>query len=289
MTNRKAYSIVGLVILLVTVACGTNNSDAGGSPKPEPDLLATMRERGYMNAGVATYAPYAFLDSDGAAAGIFVDMTDEIAKRLEIPEVNYVVMSSAGFVPALDSGRIDTLPGYSKTDERAQVADFSDPVMYLPDCMMVRADSGITTLEQLDGKVLGLTRGSYAETVAQNLIDRGVFTPADIVKYDSFEAPIRELADGRVDAGYLDTVGFENGRQLNPSLFNQIDCIPVPPELEGYDTIPPVYYLFPKEGDDTLLQEVNRIVGEMVQDGTTAKIFEKYGLTEPSLITGALD
>jgi ABC-type amino acid transport substrate-binding protein len=289
--GKRLWLVSALMLLLTSAACGDDGGSGSNAPSDQPasdDLLGAIQDRGYMNAGIATYAPYAMLDADGAPTGIFVDMTDEIAKRLGVNEVNYVVMSSAAFVPALDSGRVDTLPGYSKTDERAEVADFSDPVMYLPDCMMVAKGSGITSLEQLEGKTLGLTRGSYAETVAEGLVDGGVFTPGDIVKYDSFEAPLREIADGRVDAGYFDVVGFEWGKKENPELFGRIECIPVPPELQNLDTLPPVFYLFPKGNSSALLEQVNGIVSEMAADGTTEEIFGRYGLSEPSLITGEI-
>jgi ABC-type amino acid transport substrate-binding protein len=157
--------------------------------------------------------------------------------------------------------------------------------MYLPDCFMVEKSSGITAIEDLDGKVLGLTRGSVGEATTMNMIDNGVFTPADIRTYDTFESPVQEIVNGRIDAGYWDVVGFQYGAQENPDTFANIDCIPITPEQMGEEEVLPVYYLFPK-GEDRMLEEVNTIIADMVADGTIAEIFSHFGLTDPHLVTG---
>lgn len=285
-------AVFGLVLLLVSAACASDetpsggpNGDGGNGSQTSNDLLAQIQERGYMNVGVSVYAPYIMLDQDNQAIGIFPEMSAEIGKRLGGIEVNHVFLTASSFIPALDSGRIDTLSGYSFTDERAEVADFSDPVMFLPDCFMVGKSSGISTIEGLNGRVIALTRGSLGEANTLKWIEEGVFEPSEIRTYDTFQSPVDEIVNGRVDGGYWDVVGFEYGAQQNPETFSQIDCIPIPPELIGGEAAG-VFYLFAKGEDARMLEEVNGIIADMQADGTMAEIFSHFGLTDPALVTG---
>jgi polar amino acid transport system substrate-binding protein len=287
MRLTRAFVAMGMALALIASGCSKSKTGSQSSN----DLLAQIQQRGFINAGYAIYPPYVFLDENAAVTGIFPDYTAEIAKRMGLSASNSIVMTSSAFIPSLGANRVDMLPGYSYTPERAKVASFSSPVMYIPDCFLVRKDSGITSFDQLAGKTVAVARASAEETIAKGLIDQGKFNPKTLKEYSDFVTPIQDLQVKRIDAFLYDSVSFLYSTLQNPSFNTTLTCIPIPPELEpatlgtkgGYA---PVFYIVPKKNSARLVAKIDDIIKAMIADGTVAQIFAKYGLTEPYLISG---
>jgi ABC-type amino acid transport substrate-binding protein len=280
--GRSSYAIV--VLLVAGFAAGCGGSDGAAAGDGEQDALAAVKERGVLTVGAYSYPPYSELVSD-EWEGFYAEFTNAIAKQMGV-EANVVFLNPAAFIPAVESARVDTIIGLSRTEERAAAVDFSDPMMWIPPCILARGDDdSIQSVPDLDGKTLGLTRSSVGETRAQDFIDEGIFKPKDIRTYDTYEAPLQDIVNGRVDAGVWDVVGAQDAAK---KAGYDIKCVVFSDEGEGaVDGSAAVSWVFEKGGHaDTLKAEMNRIQGELQSDGTFAKILEKYGLTDPSLLTG---
>jgi ABC-type amino acid transport substrate-binding protein len=281
MKRRGTAAALAALLALAVSSCGSSDDTAEGG-----DLLEQIKEENLLTVGAYSYAPYSELTSD-EWTGFYSEFTTEIAKKIGV-EVNAVFLAPAAFIPAVNSGRVDTVIGLSQTAEREEEVRFSDPMLYSIDCLMVKADSSIESLEDVTGKTIGLTRASAGETIAQEKIEAGVFDPADIRVYDTYEAPLQDIGNGRIDAGIWDTIGAADA-----ALKGGIDvkCIPVSQDETG--KLPDssrVGWIFEKgEHTDSLVEAFNEAQGELQEDGTFDEILLKYGIDEPALFTGQVE
>ena len=130
-------------------------SQGGGEPA---DKLEAIKQRGQINIGSCLGTPpYGMLDDSGQPAGFDIDLANELGEFLDV-KVTITDLNSNGRIPALQSGVIDLVScNFTITDERRQQVDFSNVVMYSGNSLLVRKDSGITSLEDLAGKTVGVT------------------------------------------------------------------------------------------------------------------------------------
>lgn len=279
MKSRALALLVAVPLLLMTLSCTSDAAD-------DADRLATIQETGVLTVGAYSYAPYSELTSD-EWTGFYSEFTAAIAKKLGV-EVNPVFLTPAAFIPAVNSGRVDTVIGLSQTAEREKEVRFSDPMLWSLDCLMVKTDSPIKTLEDLNGKTLGLTRGSAGESIANEKIEAGVFEPANIRTYDTYEGPLQDIANGRLDAGIWDSVGAAYAAKQGGF---SVSCVPIGQDETGQ--LPDssrAGWIFKKDSStDSLLKAMNDAQKELQEDGTFAKILQDYGIDEPALLTGKVE
>lgn len=277
--RRAVLALSASLLLATSAACGSGESSTD-------DVLAQIQDKGVLTVGAYSYAPYSELTSD-EWTGFYSGFTEAIAEKLDV-EVNVVFLAPAAFIPAVQSGRVDTVIGMSQTAEREEEVRFSDPMLWSIDCLMVTGDSDITSLEDLNGRVLGLTRASAGETIANERIEEGVFEPGDVRIYDTYEAPLQDIANGRVDAGIWDVIGAAHAADQAGL---DVRCIPIGQDENGQ--LPEssrAGWIF-KQGEttDTLVEAMNEAQGTLQEDGTFARILEEYGIDEPALFTGVVE
>ncbi len=86
------------------------------------------------------FPPFSYLDDDGNPAGLEPLIANAFAEYLGM-EVEIVNTDFALLIPALQSGDVDILiPDMSKTEERAQQVDFSDPYRFTQSFVLVNKD-----------------------------------------------------------------------------------------------------------------------------------------------------
>ncbi len=283
MKLRLAAALMSMTVALTLAACGSTDDDSGGQAQ---DRLASIKDKGVLTVGAYSYAPYSELTSD-EWTGFYAEFTAEIAKKIGV-EVNPVFLAPAAFIPAVNSGRVDTVIGLSQTAEREKEVRFSEPMLWSIDCLMVKSGSPIASLEDLNGKTIGLTRASAGEAIANDKIEDGVFKPKQVRTYDTYEGPLQDIGNGRLDAGIWDTIGAAYAAKQGGL---DVKCIPIGQDESG--KLPEssrVGWVFKKDGStDSLLEAMNKAQSELQQDGTFARILETYGIDEPALFTGQVE
>ena len=160
----------GMLALTGTALTGCGNSTSGeGSDKGSK--LAAIKSRGHLNAGVKKDVPgYGYYDTaKGRFEGMEVDLCYQIAAAVfgvsykearaqELVEFNDVTPKTRG--PLIDNGQLDVVAAtYTITDERKKSWDFSTPYRTDYVGLMVKKRSGFTSIEDLDGKVIGVSQG----------------------------------------------------------------------------------------------------------------------------------
>jgi ABC-type amino acid transport substrate-binding protein len=251
------------------------------------DLLEDIKKRGYIRVGAFSIPPESWIDiGSGEWLGIDADFTKAIAKSIGV-EVDPVIITHSALAPALQSGRVDTIVGLYRTEERKKVMDYNEiPFWYGVDVLIARKDdTSIKSFADMKGKSLGTVRGSAQELEATKLQEK--FGVGDIRKYESADPMLLDLKAGRIDAAIWWGFTFDYAVNQNPSYELKVVEY-MPPEYLGSDMLPGTFFVFAKEGTDTLIKVFDAEIKRLLDGGEGKKIMTKYGLTSPSYLTGRM-
>ncbi len=230
MNRKRLYSLLTFAVLaaMVLAACGGTAEcppcpEAGEcppcpecSPCPEcpaapavtGNILDAVKARGKVVCGVHTSLPgFGYLDADGKNLGFDIDLCRAVAVAMfNDPEaVEFVAIQAADRGPALQNAEVDLISrNMTWTSTRdAQWGNFTWITFYDGQGMMVRQESGFTTLEDLDGATVCVTTGTTTE---KNLADafRQLGLEFTAVTFEDTSAVYSAYEDGRCDAATSD-------------------------------------------------------------------------------------
>lgn len=189
---KKFLSIALLVCLclsLLLTACGSDTAaettaapaaDSGETAAPADGYAEDVQaiiDRGVLRVGVKDAVEgFGFKDTlTGEYSGMEIDIAKMIADYLGV-DVEFTTVTAATRSELLDSGDIDcVLATFTITEERKNSWDFTTAYYTDHVTVLVEQASGITTLADLEGAVVGVSSGSTsAKSLVQALIDNGV-------------------------------------------------------------------------------------------------------------------
>ena len=214
------------------------------------------------------FPPYSYLDDNGDYAGYDVEMAqavcDLLGWELEIVELDWdskYIMLDAGDMDCIWSGlTID----FINPDEFS----VSFPYQENTQIVLTKADSGIETLADLEGKVVGVQLGTSADILISedgDCADLGA-TFADIVRPSSYPLAKTELDANGVDALVIDLSIASNLIGENADAYKILDEVVY---TENYGIC------FRKDDADMCAQ-VEGALMSLVADGTYLSLAEKY-------------
>jgi ABC-type amino acid transport substrate-binding protein len=235
--------------------------------------LDQIQERGILIVGTAITKPFEFYDSDtGNLSGFDIDLINFIGKQIGV-DIEYVEMSFANLIPALQDGKVDmTIAAMYITEEREKLVDFSAP--YLDSGLVMVAHPGlqkqIKRVEDLAGLKVGVKIGSTGAELAQALVTKGY--NLKITEYkDTFDSFL-DLEVERVDVilnDYLNSLAYIKNSQSNLKII--------------IDDNGEVIYLSNvglgiavQQGNQELLNIVNVSLMKMNQTGEITRIYETW-------------
>src|SRR5580765_6564434 len=163
------------------------------------DTLQTIRQRGLLTWGADAEggAPYVFSDPQDPQrmTGFEYDLAEALAAKLGV-KARMVQNSWDGLVPALERGSFDIiLNGMEITDEHRQQIAMTRPYYAYAQQIVVRKETmGVTQLEHLRGKLVGI----LAASVAQRLLEK--LGGVDVRIYPGNVESFRDLNNRRLDA-----------------------------------------------------------------------------------------
>jgi polar amino acid transport system substrate-binding protein len=244
---------------------GFLGATAIGNAAQADDAWARTQAKGVLEVcGVDGLLPYS--SSDTNTPGFEVEIARAMAAKLGVKaEYNWVTWDA--LIPALTSNRCDAIiNGLFITDERKKVIDFSVPYYGSGETILVlKSDDSVHKVEDLKDKKVGALAGSVT---VQFLEKAGI---KDVVVYPDQNTIIIELNNKRIDATYLEAPSAAWAIQKDPTLNIKVvhDYIPEERWNAGVGV---------RKEDTALKAEFDRIIPELIADGTIAKILDKYGI-----------
>jgi polar amino acid transport system substrate-binding protein len=129
-----------------------------------PPLPAAIRDQGQLRVGVrCDQPPYGFRGPDGGFAGVEVEMARQMAAWAfgSADKADLTCVTAENRIPQLNARRVDLLIAtLGVTPERARVIDFSDAYRWGGSDMLVRKDSPIRKLDDVQGRTVIMLRGT---------------------------------------------------------------------------------------------------------------------------------
>ncbi len=123
-----------------------------------PPLPDSVRAHGLLRAGVrCDQPPYGFRGADGGFAGVEVDMARQMAAWAfgSADRIEMACVTAENRIPQLNARRVDLLIAtLGVTPERARVVDFSNAYRWGGSDMLVRRDSPIRRLDEVQGRTV---------------------------------------------------------------------------------------------------------------------------------------
>lgn len=268
-TRRNFIKVSGAsaaVLGLGLVGC-SGGSDGSGSGEAA-SKLQTIKDRGVLNCGVkADVLGYGYMDTatqeyEGLeidlcyqiAAAVF-EVEYEEAKEQDLCAFTTVTPSTRGTL--IDSGQLDIVAAtYTITPEREEDWDFSTPYRTDSVGIMVRTADGMTSMEDLDGKVIGVSTGSTTQGLVEQMIqDEGFSCTPSFQEYPDYQTIKQALSTGNVDAFAMDR------STLNTYMDDTVELLQPEIEFGTQD-----YGVATEKGCD-LSQVVDDTVNELLENG----------------------
>ncbi|MGN8645817.1 amino acid ABC transporter substrate-binding protein [Gracilibacillus sp. HCP3S3_G5_1] len=190
-----------------------SNADDNEAANSAQSTLAVVEDRGHLVLGGNNQLPgFGYLDGDGEIEGFDVDFGKAVAAAIfDDPEAIEVrPLSADERFTALQTGEVDVLirnTTWTTTRDADLGANFGPTTFYDGQGMMVRADSGISSLEDLSGARIGVETGTTTEL---NLADqfRKLGIDYEQVTFDDSDALVAAYEEGSVDAWTTDKSGL---------------------------------------------------------------------------------
>lgn len=252
---KKLFTLLFTITLsLSLIACSSSNELSG---------IDKIKEKGTLVMATSPdYPPYEFKvleDGKEKIVGFDIEIAKEIAKDLGVT-LHILPLDFKGLLLELNSNKADIImSGMSPTKERAEAVDFSTVYYYSKQCILISAENKdtFTTLDSLDGKNIGVQKGSIQEKLATEQIIGGKF-----VALPKVSNLITELNTGNLDAVMLE-VPVANGYIVkNPNL--ALADI----EIQNEDTGSAVAI---KKGNTELVDSVNATLVRLESEGLIDK------------------
>ncbi|RXT07102.1 ABC transporter substrate-binding protein [Ammoniphilus sp. CFH 90114] len=246
--------VMSVVLSLSLVACGSSTTSSN------QNLVKVG-----LNVG---YVPWEFMEGD-KLVGVEVDIISEAAKRLN-KEVEWITTPWSGLFAGLLAEKFQiAAAGITIKPDRMKEMDFTAPYYDSDQSLTTKVDSGIKSLEDMKGKILGVESGTTGDQWAQDNKDKYGFQ--EIKLYNSLQDAMMDLSAGRIHGEISD---------IPASLYYTKDKNDIK-VVERIVTNEKYGLAFKK--DDPLRDEFNRVMDEMKKDGTMAAIYKKwFGEDAPS-------
>jgi polar amino acid transport system substrate-binding protein len=124
--SKMGTALAGALVAGGLLAALAAAPAAAQTPAPA-NLVDTIKKRGKLMVGMASFVPWAMRDKDNNWIGFEVDVAKKLAADMEV-ELELVPTAWDGIIPALLSSRFDTIiGGLSITTGRALQVNFTTP------------------------------------------------------------------------------------------------------------------------------------------------------------------
>lgn len=283
--KKKVFAIMMAAVLAVSMAaCG----QAGSATETAADVQESENAAAEETAGVqepanaeadrttftvgfdAEFPPYGYKDESGEYVGFDLDLAAEVCSRNGWELIKQPIDWDSKDME-LSSGTIDCIWNGFTMNGREDQYTFSVPYVDNSQVFVVTADSGIETLADLAGKVVGVQKESSALAALEDEDHTDLLASfATLNQYADYNTGFMDLEAGAIDALAMDIgVADYNMEQRDGSFVVLEEKLATEQYAIGF-----------LKGNTELKDAVEKTLLEMADDGTFTQIADKYGLTD---------
>ena len=175
------------------------------TPAADDTSLAMVKQKGQLVLGLdASFPPMGFTDENNEIVGFDIDLAEEVCKRMGVTLVKQPINWDAKEME-LDGGKIDCIwNGMTITDERVEAMFIPKAYVANAQIVIVPEGSDVKTVAAMEGKKVGLQKGSSAlEALQGNAVYEKV---GEVIEYEDNVTCYLDLKAGRVDAMVVDEI-----------------------------------------------------------------------------------
>ena len=268
-SRRQFLSLAGGL----AAVCGLGLVGCGGSGSAASTTAAASTAAADDSANIAeltlgfdqAYPPYGFVGDDGNFTGFDIDLAGEVCKRnswkLNLEPIDWDAKDTL-----LNSGAITCIWNGFTMEGREDDYTFSEPYMKNGQVVVVKKDSGISSLADLAGKAVITQTDSAALEVLQGDQATLAATFASLDTIGDYNTAFMQLESGAVDAVACDLSIAQYQLAAKPDAYAQLD------EALSSER----YAVGFKKGSQQLADKVTETLKAMDADGFVADLCDKY-------------
>ena len=259
-----------LITLIITVLIATGCA-SGGKEKPRKDNWNDFQTYKKVVIGFDnTFVPMGFQDKSGKNIGFDIDLANAVFEKYGI-KVEWQAINWDLKETELKNGNIDLVwNGYSKTEERESVVQFTKQYMVNEQVIVVKKSKNIKSISQLKDKVLGAQNGSsgYDTFNEKPEVLKNIVKNNDATQYESFNEALIDLENDRIDALLIDRV-YANYYLKQQNKLDDYSILNA-----GYDS--EAFAVGARKADITLVNKINEAFYELYKTGKFQEISNKW-------------
>jgi len=257
-----ALALTLLMLVPAIVACNNANDNGDNDGTTNADEA----EKLVLVMGTnAAFPPYEFVDENNKVAGIDAEIAAAVAEKLGMTlEIKDMAFDS--LITAVSSGSVDiVLAGMTVTEERKESVNFSDTYATGVQVVIVTEDSAIASIDDLDGKIIGVQTGTTGDIYCSCSPEEGGYGEDAVRRYDNGALAVAALMNGQVDCVVIDNEPAKAFVEANEGL----------KILETEFAVEDYAAAIAKENTE-LLEKVNAALAELKAEGKLDEIISKY-------------
>ena len=242
---KKIIALILSILMVVSLA-------ACGAASTEEELVMGTN---------ASFPPYEYYDEDGETIiGIDAEIAKAVADKLGM-KLTIKDMEFDSLLTAVQSGAVDIVfAGLTVTDERKESVDFSMTYATGIQVIIVAEDSEIATVDDLDGKTIGVQTGTTGDIYCT-----GDYGQENVKQYANGALAVAALKNGQVDCVVIDNEPAKAFVAANDGL-----------KILETEYVTEDYAAAISKDNAELTEKVNKAMEELKADGTIDEIIAKY-------------
>lgn len=265
--SKKVLSIIMSIVLVFGIVCAFAACGNETEPTAEDAAasdLAYIKDKGVMVIGITDYAPMNFKDDDGNWTGFDTEFAEAVCEKLGVKAEFFVLSDWDQKVNELNAKTIDVVwNGMTITDSLKTSMSITNAYVMNAQVIVTAAENAekYTDLESIKDAAIAVETGSAGEACVEDC--------ANVTAVAAQTDALLEVKSGAADVCVIDI-----------TMANAMTG-----EGTSYDTLTKTGSLTEEEygigcrlGSDTC-EELNKIMAELMADGTLDALAEKYELT----------
>ena len=258
-------------IVMLSLAALTST----GALAQTPQTLDKIKSSGVITLAYRESSiPFSYLDDKAMPVGFGVDICDRVVTEIKKLtgrndlKVERQAVTSANRIPLLVNGTIDLECGSTTNNsDRAKQVAFAINYFYTGTRFLVKSDSGIKTLADLNNKVMVSTTGTTNFRIMRSLINEQKL-PIELIGAKDHSESALLVESGRAAAFAMDDIllyGLRASAQNPASLAVVGEPIQVEP-----------YAIMMRKDDPGIKKAVDGVLADLMKSGEFERLYRKW-------------